>query len=84
MGTDNIYDQIAEQYAKYAKIKPYNVYLERPAIRALVPGIQGAHVLDAGCGPGTNIPWLIAQGAQKLLGIDARCVLYNNCYRGKP
>jgi SAM-dependent methyltransferase len=71
MDIDNIYDQIAEQYAEYAKVKPYNVYLERPAIRALVPDIQGAHVLDAGCGPGTNISWLIEQGAQKVLGIDA-------------
>lgn len=71
MDTDNTYEQIAEQYAEAAKIKPYNVYLERPAVRALVPDIQGAHVLDAGCGPGTNIPWLVERGAQKVVGIDA-------------
>lgn len=71
MDTKNTYEQIAEQYAKFAKIKPYNVYLERPAIRALVPDIQGAHVLDAGCGPGTNFSWLIEQGAKKIVGLDA-------------
>ena len=64
------YEKIAEQYAEFAKFKPYNVHLERPSIRALVPDIQGADVLDAGCGPGTNIPWLIERGAQKVVGID--------------
>ena len=63
------YEKIAEQYAVFTKFKPNNVHLERPAIRALVPDIQGAHVLDAGCGPGTNIPWLIERGAQ-MLGIE--------------
>ena len=50
------YEKIAEQYAVFTKFKPNNVHLERPAVRALVPDIQGAHVLDAGCGPGDEHP----------------------------
>lgn len=64
------YEKIAERYAELVNIAPYNVFLERPAIRALVPDIQGARVLDAGCGPGTNILWLIEQGASKVVGVD--------------
>jgi SAM-dependent methyltransferase len=69
--THEAYEQIADRYAEVAKSKPHNVYLERPAIRALVPNIQGGKVLDAGCGPGTNIHWLIERGARKVVGIDA-------------
>lgn len=84
MDTKDTYDQIAEQYAEGVKTKPYNAYLERPAIRALVPEIQGAHVLDAGCGPGTNIPWLIAQGAAKVVGIDASKQMISIARRSAP
>ena len=69
--TYEVYEQIADRYAEAVKIKPHNAYLERPAIRALVPNIQGKQVLDAGCGPGTNIHWLIERGARKVVGIDA-------------
>ena len=69
--THEVYEQIAERYAEVVKIKPHNVYLERPAIRALVPNIQGVRILDAGCGPGANSHWLIEQGAREVVGIDA-------------
>lgn len=65
------YESIAEQYAEKVKTKPHNAYLERPAIRALVPNISGGRVLDAGCGPGTNIGWLFEQGASAMVGVDA-------------
>lgn len=69
--THKSYEQIAEQYASAVQTKPHNAYLERPAIRALVPNITGGRVLDAGCGPGTNIGWLIEKGADAVVGIDA-------------
>jgi SAM-dependent methyltransferase len=37
---------------------------------ALVGDIHGQRVLDAGCGPGTNIQWLLEQGASAVVGID--------------
>jgi SAM-dependent methyltransferase len=43
---------------------PFNGFLERPALRALVPGdLHGATVLDAGCGSGAQAQWLLEQGA---------------------
>jgi SAM-dependent methyltransferase len=68
--TFEVYEQIAERYTETVKTKPHNAYLERPAIRALLPDIRGGRVLDAGCGPGTNIPWLIERGAREVVGID--------------
>jgi SAM-dependent methyltransferase len=64
------YEQISESYAEAVKTKPYNAYLERPAIRALMPANFSGRVLDAGCGPGTNFGWLIEHGAQAIVGID--------------
>ena len=64
------YEQISESYAEAVKTKPYNAYLERPTIRALMPADFSGRVLDAGCGPGTNFDWLIEQGAQAIVGID--------------
>ena len=64
------YQNIAESYAKAVKTKDYNAYIERPALRVLVGDIAGQRVLDAGCGPGTNIQWLLDQGASAVVGID--------------
>ncbi len=68
--SNEIYDQVAERYAELVKTKPHNAFLERPAIRALVPDIRGGRVLDAGCGSGVNLQWLIDQGAHEVVGID--------------
>jgi SAM-dependent methyltransferase len=65
-----IYNTIAEAYAEAVQTKDYNVYIERPAIRALVPPLAGGRALDAGCGPGTNIQWLLDQGAAAVVGMD--------------
>jgi len=64
------YESMAERYAEAVRTKPHNAYLERPAIRALVPDIQGARVLDAGCGAGINLQWLLDQGAREVVGVD--------------
>jgi 2-polyprenyl-3-methyl-5-hydroxy-6-metoxy-1,4-benzoquinol methylase len=58
-------------YAVAVQRKPHNAYYERPAIRALVPDLRDKRVLDAGCGPGTNIDWLLEQGTAQVTGVDA-------------
>ncbi len=64
------YQNIAESYAVAVKTKDYNAYIERPALRALVDDLTGQRVLDAGCGPGTNLPWLVDKGASAIVGVD--------------
>lgn len=58
------YETFAERYAAVVPTKPHNALYERPAIRSLLPPLDGLHVLDAGCGPGDNVEWLLARGAQ--------------------
>ena len=49
---------------------PFNGLLERPALRSLIPGsLADAVVLDAGCGSGAQVQWLLDQGAE-VVGID--------------
>lgn len=64
------YETMAERYAEVVKTKPHNAYLERPALRALVPALHGGRVLDAGCGAGINLLWLLEQGAGEVVGVD--------------
>jgi SAM-dependent methyltransferase len=58
------YDQLAAVWSATTDDGPWNGFLERPALRALVPGnLHGATVLDAGCGSGAQAQWLLDQGA---------------------
>lgn len=64
------YDELAGVWSATTDDGPWNGHLERPALRALVPGpLDGAAVLDAGCGSGAQAEWLAGQGAQ-VTGID--------------
>ncbi len=45
------------------------VWIEEPIVRALVGDVAGKRVLDAGCGTGRHLGWLIAQGAAAI-GVD--------------
>ena len=68
--TREAYDQLAPVWSATTDDGPYNGYLERPALRSLVPGgLNGAVVLDAGCGSGAQAQWLLEQGAE-VIGID--------------
>ncbi|MBZ0300685.1 MAG: class I SAM-dependent methyltransferase [Anaerolineae bacterium] len=64
------YEAMAERYAEAVRTKPYNAHLERPALRALLPEVRGFRILDAGCGAGINLPWLLEQGAREVVGVD--------------
>jgi 2-polyprenyl-3-methyl-5-hydroxy-6-metoxy-1,4-benzoquinol methylase len=62
--TREAYDRLAAVWSSTTDEGPFNGLLERPALRALVPGnLHGAAVLDAGCGSGAQAQWLLEQGA---------------------
>ncbi len=48
----------------------YNDLLEQPAMRKLLPDLNGKHVLDLGCGYGHNCIDFVNRGADKVVGID--------------
>ena len=61
---------MAEAYAAEIEKNPRSVYYERPAILSLLPDVSGRRVLDAGCGPGVMMDWLLAHEAV-VAGVDA-------------
>jgi SAM-dependent methyltransferase len=68
--TREAYDRLASVWSSTTDEGPFNGLLERPALRALVPGkVHGAAVLDAGCGSGAQAQWLLDQGAD-VVAID--------------
>lgn len=58
------YDSIADAYAAGIDAAPYNALYERPAMLSLLPNVQGARVVDAGCGAGWYTEQLLARGAR--------------------
>lgn len=44
---------------------------EWPALRAMLPPLQGLRIVDLGCGFGWFCRWARTQGAQSVLGLDA-------------
>jgi SAM-dependent methyltransferase len=68
--TREAYDRLAPVWSATTDEGPFNGHLERPALRALIPAdVNGATVLDAGCGSGAQARWLLDQGAD-VVGID--------------
>jgi SAM-dependent methyltransferase len=68
--TREAYDRLAAVWSSTTDEGPWNGLLERPALRALVPGnLGGTAVLDAGCGSGAQAQWLLDQGAD-VVGVD--------------
>jgi SAM-dependent methyltransferase len=68
--TREAYDRLAAVWSATTDEGPWNGFLERPALRSLVPGdLDGTAVLDAGCGSGAQAQWLLDQGAD-VTGID--------------
>ena len=66
----DIYEANAAMYAEFIKANPTDAYLTRPSTRALTPVMDGGRVLDAGCGAGINLQWLLDQGASEVVGVD--------------
>jgi SAM-dependent methyltransferase len=68
--TQEAYDRLAPVWSSTTDDGPWNGYLERPALRSLVPpSLSGATVIDAGCGAGGQAEWLLDQGAD-VIGLD--------------
>jgi SAM-dependent methyltransferase len=64
------YDAIAGTYASKVDAAPYNALYERPAMMEMLPDINGARILDAGCGSGWYGEQLLKRGAF-VDGVDA-------------
>jgi SAM-dependent methyltransferase len=68
--TREAYDRLAAVWSATTDDGPWNGLLERPALQALVPTpLDGATVLDAGCGAGAQAAWLLDQGAD-VIAVD--------------
>lgn len=71
--TQNIYDDPGF-FAGYSKLHRSVVGLdgmpEWPSLRAMLPGLRHASVIDLGCGFGWFCRWVREQGAAKVLGVD--------------
>jgi SAM-dependent methyltransferase len=68
--TRDAYDRLAPVWSSTTDDGPFNGWLERPALRSLVPvPLTGTKVLDAGCGSGAQCEWLVQQGAD-VVGVD--------------
>lgn len=69
----NIYDN-PEFFSGYSKLRRsvhgLNGAPEWPAIRALLPGLNGKRVVDLGCGFGWFARWAKKHGAAYVLGLD--------------
>jgi len=64
------YENFGKAYADAIECNAWNAGYERPSTLALLPPVEGKHVLDAGCGPGVYSQWLVEHGAT-VTGLDA-------------
>lgn len=70
--TQEAYDRLAPVWSATTDDGPFNGLLERPALRSLIPRpLRGAAVLDAGCGSGAQVEWLLDEGATPVVGVDS-------------
>jgi SAM-dependent methyltransferase len=71
--TQNIYDD-PDFFAGYSRlgrsVEGLDGAAEWPALRALLPEMQGLRVVDLGCGFGWFCRWARAEGAARVLGMD--------------
>lgn len=71
--TQNIYDR-GDFFASYSRlprsVKGLRGAPEWPSLRAMLPNLRGARVLDLGCGFGWFCRWVRHNGAAKVVGID--------------
>lgn len=69
VGTRAYYDELAEIYPEIATF-PIREHATWPATRSLLGDVEGARLLDAGCGSGEHSAALAADGAS-VVGVDA-------------
>lgn len=68
--TKKIWDACGEAFDRFTTAgDAYSDNIERPALERLTGEVNGARLLDIGCGSGTYSTWLAERGAQ-VFGID--------------
>lgn len=85
--TQNIYDtaEFFEAYSQMARsVHGLDGAPEWPALRALIPPLQGRRVVDLGCGFGWFCRWAQAQGASEILGLDVSQNMLDRARGGTP
>lgn len=69
----NVYDN-ETFFTSYKQLREtdcnYNVLLEQPAMKELLPDLNGKAVLDLGCGFGINCMDFVNLGASSVVGVD--------------
>jgi ubiquinone/menaquinone biosynthesis C-methylase UbiE len=70
--TVNSYNKYALQWAERIRSKRNlaHEYLEKPAMKKLLPDIKGKRVLCIGCGTGEECQYILKKGAKSVMGID--------------
>ncbi|MET3901153.1 SAM-dependent methyltransferase [Devosia sp. UYZn731] len=69
----NIYDDQAffEGYSQFPRSRMGLAGApEWPSLKGMLPGLNGARVLDLGCGFGAFCRWAVEQGAAEVVGVD--------------
>jgi len=64
---------VVREYVAQQRSRPD--HLERPAITALLPTVEGKRVLDLGAGSGDWAAWLVASGAASVTAVDSSPVM---------
>lgn len=67
-----------------ANLNEAHEYLEKPAMRSLLPDLHGKSVLCVGCGTGEECSYLHANGAKRVVGIDAAEKMIALAQKGYP
>ncbi|MGA4731901.1 class I SAM-dependent methyltransferase [Micromonospora taraxaci] len=70
-----MYDAFAEEFLEHASDGAYNAYYDRPAVLSVLGSVRDLAVLDLGCGPGLYAESLVAQGARRVVGVDASATM---------
>ncbi len=79
--TREVYDRLAPVWSKVSDDGPFNEWLERPALRSLIPvPVSDLTILDAGCGSGAQAQWLLDNGAE-VIGFDLSSAMIEQAER---
>jgi SAM-dependent methyltransferase len=82
--TREAYDRLAPVWAESSDDGPFNGWLERPAVRSLIPiPLSDLTILDAGCGSGAHAHWLLDHGAD-VIGFDLSPAMIEETQRRCP
>jgi SAM-dependent methyltransferase len=81
---DNPYDDFAQNWHKTKTGGRHYAHelLEKPAMKAKLPNLQGKKVLALGCGDGHECEMLLEAGASYVLGVDSSSALIEQAKYG--